>query len=69
VKYSLAIALLALGFLSSTRAKGQGVPAASNVPGAQTPSIHSDRRIGRSSAMPRHRASLRPSLRMAARKF
>ena len=43
MKYPFAIAalgLLALGFLASTRAEEQGVPAASNVPGAQTPSIH-----------------------------
>ena len=48
VKYPFAIAVLgvlALGFRASTRAEDQGVPAATNVPGAQTPSIHSDRRI------------------------
>jgi hypothetical protein len=48
VKYPFAIAalgLLALGFRASTRAEDQSVPAATNVPGAQTPNIHSDRRI------------------------
>lgn len=48
VKYPFVIAalgLLELGFLPSTGAEEQPVAAASNVPGAQTPSIHSDRRI------------------------
>jgi hypothetical protein len=48
VKYPFAIAalgLLVLGFLASTRAEDQAVPAATNVPGAQTPNIHPDRRI------------------------
>jgi hypothetical protein len=48
VKYPFAIAalgLLVLGFLASTRAEDQAMPAATNVPGAQTPNIHSDRRI------------------------
>jgi enterochelin esterase-like enzyme len=40
-----AVTLLALTLSAPTRAEDQGVPAASNVPGAQTPSIHSDRRI------------------------
>jgi enterochelin esterase-like enzyme len=39
------IALLALGLSAAGRAEDEAVPAASNVPGAQTPSIHSDRRI------------------------
>jgi enterochelin esterase-like enzyme len=39
------IALLALGLSTPARAEDEAVPAASNVPGAQTPSIHSDRRI------------------------
>jgi enterochelin esterase-like enzyme len=48
MKYSFAMAvmaLLSLGLSASTRAEEQPVPAASNVPGALTPSIHSDRRI------------------------
>jgi enterochelin esterase-like enzyme len=51
VRYSSAIAViaviavLALSLSASTRAEDQAVPAATNVPGAQTPSIHSDRRI------------------------
>jgi enterochelin esterase-like enzyme len=48
VKYPIAIAamtLLALRLPAPTRAEDQATPAASNVPGAQTPSIHSDRRI------------------------
>jgi enterochelin esterase-like enzyme len=48
VKTLLAIAaatLLALGSSASAPADDQAAPAASNVPGAQTPSIHSDRRI------------------------
>ncbi|HEY2464904.1 MAG TPA: alpha/beta hydrolase-fold protein [Steroidobacteraceae bacterium] len=40
-----AVALLALGVSIAARAEEPAVPAASNVPGAQTPSIHSDRRI------------------------
>jgi enterochelin esterase-like enzyme len=40
-----AVALLALTLFAPTRAVDQGVPATSNVPGAQTPSIHSDRRV------------------------
>jgi enterochelin esterase-like enzyme len=39
------IALLALGLSTAAGAEDEAVPAASNVPGAQTPSIHSDRRI------------------------
>jgi len=39
------MALLALPLSASTRAEEHPVSAASNVPGAQTPSIHSDRRI------------------------
>jgi hypothetical protein len=34
-----AVTLLALTLSAPTRAEDQGVPAASNVPGAQTPSI------------------------------
>jgi enterochelin esterase family protein len=48
VKYlfaSVAMTLLALRLSAPIRAEDQGVPAASNVPGAQTPRIHSDRRI------------------------
>jgi enterochelin esterase-like enzyme len=40
-----AIASLVLGLPTPARAEELAVPAASNVPGAQTPSIHSDRRI------------------------
>ena len=40
-----AIISLAPGFSTPTRAEDQGSPAASNVPGATTPSIHPDRRI------------------------
>src|SRR5580692_4479798 len=40
-----ATAAAALGLSASTRADDQAVRAATNVPGAQTPSIHSDRRI------------------------
>jgi len=40
-----AMAVLPLGLSAVTRADDQAVPAASNVPGAQTPNIHSDRRI------------------------
>jgi enterochelin esterase-like enzyme len=40
-----AMAVLPLGLSALTRADDQAVPAASNVPGALTPSIHSDRRI------------------------
>jgi len=40
-----AIALLALSLSASAGAEDQAVPATSNVPGAQTPSIRSDRRI------------------------
>lgn len=40
-----AMALLALRLSESTRAEEQPVAAASNVPGAQTPSMHSDRRV------------------------
>lgn len=40
-----AITMLMLELSAPSRAEDQGVPAASNVPGAQTPSIHSDRRI------------------------
>jgi enterochelin esterase-like enzyme len=40
-----AIALLFHGLSTPARAEELAVPAASNVPGAQTPSIHSDRRI------------------------
>jgi enterochelin esterase-like enzyme len=48
VRYSFAIAviaILALSLSAATRAEDQAVPAASNVPGALTPSIHSDRSI------------------------
>jgi enterochelin esterase-like enzyme len=52
VKHSFAIgaaigagAVLALGLPAGIRAEDQGEPAASNVPGAPTPSIHADRRI------------------------
>ena len=48
MKYPFAIAtlgVLALGLLATTRAEEQGVSATSNVPGAETPRIHSDRRI------------------------
>jgi enterochelin esterase-like enzyme len=48
VKYPFtiaAMALLALRLSESTRAEEQPVAAASNVPGAQTPSMHSDRRV------------------------
>lgn len=37
--------LLALGLSPAIHAEDQGVPAATDVPGAQTPRIHSDRRI------------------------
>jgi enterochelin esterase family protein len=37
--------LLTLGLSPAMHAEDQGMPAASNVPGAQTPRIHSDRRI------------------------
>jgi enterochelin esterase family protein len=37
--------LLTLGLSPAMHAEDQGVPAASNLPGAQTPRIHSDRRI------------------------
>ena len=40
-----AMAVLPLGLSALTRADDQAVPAASNVPGAPTPGIHSDRRI------------------------
>ncbi|MEO7209245.1 MAG: alpha/beta hydrolase-fold protein [Steroidobacteraceae bacterium] len=40
-----AIVTLAPGLSAPTWAEDQGVPAASNVPGAQNPSIHPDRRI------------------------
>jgi enterochelin esterase-like enzyme len=40
-----AIALLALGLSAPACAEDETMPAASNVPGAQTPGIHSDRRI------------------------
>jgi enterochelin esterase-like enzyme len=40
-----AIALLVLGLSTPARADELAVPAVSNVPGAQSPSIHSDRRI------------------------
>ncbi len=40
-----AIGMLALQLSAPTRAADSGVPATSNVPGAQTPRIHSDRRI------------------------
>ena len=40
-----AAAAAALGLSTSARADDQAVRAATNVPGAQTPSIHSDRRI------------------------
>ena len=40
-----AIALLAFGMGAPTQAQDQDAPASSNVPGAQTPRIHSDRRI------------------------
>jgi enterochelin esterase-like enzyme len=39
------LALLALGLSRPAPAEDEAVPAASNVPGAQTPSIHSDGRI------------------------
>src|SRR6202040_3587552 len=42
---SAAIASLALGQSESARAEDQSSPAASNVPGARTPSIHPDRSI------------------------
>jgi enterochelin esterase-like enzyme len=43
---AIALFVLALALAQSpTRAEEPGVPATSNVPGAQTPSIHSDRRI------------------------
>lgn len=47
MKYPLAIAamLLSLGLTAPTHAEDQLTPAASNVPGAHTPSFHSDRRI------------------------
>jgi hypothetical protein len=48
VKEHFAIAaatLLALVLSSPARTEDQAVPATSNVPGTQTPSIHSDRRI------------------------
>ncbi len=48
MKYYSAVAALgffALGLSASGRAEEQPVPAASNVPGAQSPSIHADRRI------------------------
>jgi enterochelin esterase-like enzyme len=41
----VALGVLALGSSGSTRAEDQAVPAASNVPGAQIPNIHPDRRI------------------------
>lgn len=40
-----AMTLLALGLSPAICAEDQGVPAATDVPGAQTPRIHSDRRI------------------------
>jgi enterochelin esterase-like enzyme len=40
-----AIGLLAVGESTPARAEEQAMPAASNVPGAQAPSIHSDRRV------------------------
>ena len=40
-----AITMLALTLSAPTRAENQGVPASSNVPGTQTPSIDSDQRI------------------------
>ena len=45
-RFAIAAALLlAMALSAPTRSEDQGMPASSNVPGAQTPRIHSDRRI------------------------
>ena len=43
--FQVAAMTLALGLSALAGAEDAGTPAATNVPGAQTPRIHSDRRI------------------------